>query len=475
MSSPPPGLGPATRALDHVVPSPPGLLTSAVFSADGRAPGHPGRAAAGRHLRRCRPWCGTPSTWTRSANPGPGRGPTSTTGSSAEPRRRAARVALGRRRRPGVDRRRPAAARGTRSARRSGSPRRRVRTRRHPRHRRRSQPGGPRRPGDGRRAAGDAAARRRAHRHRVQPRRRVLAVANSDGRTQLFDVETALELGPPLAALVLSINDVTFSADDGRLATGGTDRTGALWRLDGGRTIAAAVSSHEAAVTELAYTSDGRYLVSSGSDGRLLIRDLDEGTTRTIEVGGEVLTAAVDPTDRWVAAAGTTGVVKLFDVRTGEPGPTLDLGEAWIYQVAFDPTSGNLAVGREDAETAWRASGTPWCGTQQSGREVGPRIPLEGRLRARRGMEPRRRAARGRRRQQPPAPLRSGGDHAEIGEPIESIDAPFLAAAFSPDGTRLATGSRRGWSSSGRSTTHRAGGAGLEGPHRAGRRGRLQP
>ena len=42
----------------------------------------------------------------------------------------------------------------------------------------------------------------------------MLAVANSDGRTQLFDVETGQELGPALAASSPSINDVTFSPDD---------------------------------------------------------------------------------------------------------------------------------------------------------------------------------------------------------------------------------------------------------------------
>ena len=128
----------------------------------------------------------------------------------------------------------------------------------------------------------------------------VVAIANSDGRTQLFDAESRLELGPPLAASSSRINDVAFSADDSQLATGGTDRTGALWRLDGERTIAATVSSHEVSVTELSYTSDGRFLVSSGNDGQVLVRDLDDGSTRSIEVGGEVLTAtSTRPTAGW--------------------------------------------------------------------------------------------------------------------------------------------------------------------------------
>lgn len=290
----------------------------------------------------------------------------------------------------------------------------------------------------------------------------ILAVANSDGRTQLFDVETRLELGPPLAASSSGINDVSFSPDDAQLATAGTDRTGALWRLDGGRTIAAAVASHAAAVTELAYTSDGRFLVSSGIDGQLLIRNLDEGTTRSIDVGGEVLTATIDPTDRWVAAAGTTGTVQLFDVRTGTPGPQLDLGESWIYQVAFDPTSGTIAAAVED-RVSEEGFGFAVVWDPETDQEIGRRIPLVGGFALGVAWSP---------DGQQLAVVADNnlvrlhdahGDHTELGAPIESFDAPILAVAFSPDGARLATGTSAGvvqqWSVS----THEPVGAALKG------------
>ena len=271
----------------------------------------------------------------------------------------------------------------------------------------------------------------------------LLAVSNSDGRTQLFDVTSRLELGPPLAASSSGINDVTFTADDTGLATAGTDRTGALWRLDGGRTIAEAASGHEASVTELAYTSDGRYLVSSGLDGQLLVRDLDEGSTRSLDLGGEVLTAAIDPADRWVAAGGDMGTMRLYDLRTGEPGATLDLGEVIVYQVAFDPTSGNLAAAVQDL-TSPEGFGFTVVWDPESGQEVGPRMELHDGAAIAVAWTP------------DGAQLAvasdnnlvhlydADDDHVELGEPIESIDAPILAVAFSPAGTRLATGNSAG-------------------------------
>ena len=73
------------------------------------------------------------------------------------------------------------------------------------------------------------------------------------------------------------------------------------------------------------------------------------------------------------------------------------------------------------------------------------------------------------------APHDAGGDHAEVGEPIESVDAPILAVAFSPDGSRLATGNVAGRRPAVVDVDPRAGRSRTQGPHRTGRRRRLQP
>jgi WD40 repeat protein/class 3 adenylate cyclase len=290
----------------------------------------------------------------------------------------------------------------------------------------------------------------------------VLAVGNSDGKTQLFDVATRQELGPALAASSSGINDVSFSRDGDLLATGSLDRTGALWRLDADRSIAEVASDHDAQVTEVAYTSDGRFLASSGADGHLVIRDLEEQTKRTVDVGGEVLSVAVDPTDRWVVTGGTTGRVQLFDVRTGEPGPSLALDEAWIYQVAFDPTSGAIAAAVEVARGGAPGFVVVW--DPETEREVGARIrfPIGG-------------TPIGVTWSPDGAQLaviadnnlvhvyEARGRHAELGEPIESVDAPFLAAAFSPDRTRLATGNSAGVVQQWSTETHEPVGPALRG------------
>ena len=73
----------------------------------------------------------------------------------------------------------------------------------------------------------------------------MVAVARSDGRTQLFNRASASALGDALAANASAVNDVSFSPDGSLLATAGLDRTGALWSLDGRRSIAVPLTGQQ--------------------------------------------------------------------------------------------------------------------------------------------------------------------------------------------------------------------------------------
>lgn len=296
----------------------------------------------------------------------------------------------------------------------------------------------------------------------------ILAVGNTDGQTQLFDVSSGLELGAPLAASSSAINDVTFSADGRSLATGGLDRRGAIWRLDGRRVIADEVAGHRGAATEVSYTPDGKFLVSGGADGRLLIRDIEAGSTRRIEIGGEILSVAVDPSGEWAAAAGTTGTVQLFDVATGAPGPDLDLGGAWVYQVAFDPASGQLAAAVADQEattddvTDSAGTITLWDPIADPRVTDTTEIPVPGGLPLGVAWSPDGTTIAVIAENNLVHLIGAHGEHAEQGDPLESVDAPFLAVAFSPDGNRVATGTTSGVLQQWSTRTHRPVGPALE-------------
>jgi WD40 repeat protein len=299
------------------------------------------------------------------------------------------------------------------------------------------------------------------------PDGRLLAVAHDEGRTQLFDVPSGEALGPALQANASGVNDVSFSADGARMATAGLDRTGALWRLDGRRSIGTSVADHSAAVTEVHYTPDGRMLVTAGADGEVVVRDVAADRVRhVLHLGGEVLTVGLDASGRRVAAAGTNGAVRVFDLATGAPVAELDVGASWVHQVAFDPVSGALAVavdnGRGTGESTGDEPGHVLVWDPRTGKEVGPRIvrpdglpvglawrPDGGQLAVAMDNNVIR--------------LYDRASHRQVGRDIDSVDSSFSALAFSPDGRRLATGAFSGLVLQWSTATQRRLGPALEG------------
>ncbi len=278
----------------------------------------------------------------------------------------------------------------------------------------------------------------------------MLAVGNVDGAMQLFDLTTGEALGPALAATAGVVTDVSFSADGTHLATAGLDRTGALWRLDGGRSIGVARVQHDGPVTEVHYTPDGRTLVTAGIDGAVVVTDASTGKERRrVDVDGEVRTVAVDAPGKRLAAAGTDGTVRVFELSTGRLTAERAVGNGFVHQVAFNPVTGALAISIEEPVAGGASSGRVVVWDPATDREAGDPI------------EPRGHAFGHAIAWAPDGTLLAVATddtlvhfyegrptHREVGAPIESIDSYVLALAFSPDGSRLATGSAfvRQWS-----------------------------
>ena len=169
---------------------------------------------------------------------------------------------------------------------------------------------------------------------------KLLAAGRSDGRTQFFD-RKGTPVGLQLAANASVITDVSFSDDGRRFATAGLDRTGAIWALDGTRTIGKPLRDGDAGITQAAWIDERRF-VTAGTDGGVVIRDAT-GVPRTrTRVPGEALTVAVDTKRRRIVVGGTDGVTSLE--LDGERERHLDLGGGWAQSVAVDPATGFVAV-----------------------------------------------------------------------------------------------------------------------------------
>ena len=188
---------------------------------------------------------------------------------------------------------------------------------------------------------------------------------------------TGEALGPPLAASGSCITDVSFSPDGLHLATASLDRTGALWRLDGSRSIGVVRARQQGPTTEVHYTPDGRTLVTGSIDGSVVIADARTGAVRrTLHVDGEVRTIAIDRTGKRVAVGGTGGRVRVFDLATGATVAELPVGGGLVHQVAFDPTTDALAIAVEQAVEDGPSTGRVIIWDPVRDRRVGEPIAL---------------------------------------------------------------------------------------------------
>ncbi len=147
------------------------------------------------------------------------------------------------------------------------------------------------------------------------PDGRHLAAASTQGPILIWDIASGaapLQLDGHAGGT----EDVVFISDGGRFVTGGHDRLVRLWDL--------ATSESEVAITHegIVYgvaDAPGEWIASGSADGTARLRRLGTEETRTIVHPKEVNTVALSRDGSMLVTGSDGGVVRAFDVATGEP------------------------------------------------------------------------------------------------------------------------------------------------------------
>jgi len=111
----------------------------------------------------------------------------------------------------------------------------------------------------------------------------IFGVGSTDNTIRIWDAETGAEVGSPLKGHTDSVLSVAYSPDGRRIVSGSYDRTIRIWDAETGTEVGSPLKGHTDSVRSVAYSPDGRRIISGSGD-------------RTIRTwGSEVSTEASKP------------------------------------------------------------------------------------------------------------------------------------------------------------------------------------
>jgi WD40 repeat protein/tetratricopeptide (TPR) repeat protein len=232
------------------------------------------------------------------------------------------------------------------------------------------------------------------------------------GEVKVWDAQTGRHL-LPLEGHIQGVSSVTFSPDGKRLASGSNDQTVKVWDAHTGQELLT-LRGHTGPVRSVAFSPDGMRLASGSSEGTVKVWEAQSGQ-HSFPLQGHtntVTSVAFSPDGKRLASGSNDKLVKVWDAQTGQQLFTLKGHTKEVASVAFSPDGKRLASG------SWDGTVKVW--DAETGQELlafkadAPQQPTAFRL-----MD------------------------AQTGQEVISHQGYLQAAtsvAFSPDGTRLASG-----------------------------------
>ncbi|WP_329521918.1 WD40 repeat domain-containing serine/threonine protein kinase [Spirillospora sp. NBC_01491] len=249
----------------------------------------------------------------------------------------------------------------------------------------------------------------------------------------------------PLRGHTASVKDVAFTPDGRTLVTASDDATVRRWDVAGRAQLGKPVR-HPDGVNAVAVGADGTVLYTGGDDGFMRIWRLPGGgRSNGFETGlGPLTDMALSPDGRVLATSNGNQYVRLWDLDDGKVGPALETRAGNVEALAFAPDSRTLAVGTTGTERnldtgnsegvaqLWNVYDKRKLGADMTGFDSwveGVAFSPDGRTLAAGGGELTR--------------LWNVSDHRQIGAPFPCRGRCYTMA-FGPDGRTLAAGSSGG-------------------------------
>ncbi|MGK7904945.1 MAG: caspase family protein [Hormoscilla sp.] len=228
-----------------------------------------------------------------------------------------------------------------------------------------------------------------------------------------------------------SVWSVAFSPDGKRIVSGSKDNTIGLWDLEG-NPIGEPFRGHENSVWLVAFSPDGKRIVSGSSDNTIRLWDLEGNPIGEPFRGheNEVLSVAFSPNGKRIVSGSSDNTIGLWDLEGNQIVEHFRGHENSVWSVAFSPDGTRIVSGSDDNTIGlWDLEGNqigePFRGHENSVWSVA--FSPDGKR------------------------IVSGSDDNTIGlwdlegnqivEPFRGHENSVWSVAFSPDGTRIVSGS----------------------------------
>jgi eukaryotic-like serine/threonine-protein kinase len=174
-----------------------------------------------------------------------------------------------------------------------------------------------------------------------------LASSSRDGTVKVWDAATGQE---PLTLKehTYGVTSVAFSPDGSRFASAsgipGKPGEVKVWDAATGRETFT-IKGHTGEVMSVAFSPDGSRIAFAAGDAMVKVWDAATGReTLTIKGHtGEVTSVAFSPDGSRIAAASVDGAVKVSDALTGREMITITRQTGWVTSVAFSPDGSRIA------------------------------------------------------------------------------------------------------------------------------------
>lgn len=195
------------------------------------------------------------------------------------------------------------------------------------------------------------------------PDGKTLAAGGLESAVKLWDFASGREVSVFREAQSRPVLSLAFNSAGSRLAAGSMDGSAKVWDLDSGRLLSASVSSSFSALQDGVSITPSIVFVPGGSDfialgyyGEAKVLDSDTGKPRFALSGpGDAVTqAAFSPDGRTLATGSQSGAVVLLDSNTGRLRTVLKGHTGPISTLSFSPDGSLLAAGSyDDTACVW--------------------------------------------------------------------------------------------------------------------------